>query len=132
MGRMLMDYVLPEIKHGYVIYDPVTGLYSKGGTWNVWRKKPKVWSNIGFLKNHLHMFTDPYYNKDRTYKGHEEIHDIVTKEKLCTVDEMLNELRKTVEIRQEKWRAKHQKFYIESAQKELDKAKERLAKLQTE
>lgn len=82
-----MDYSIPTIEHSYVIFDPNTGLYSKGGSYKVWRKKPKVWANIGHLKNHLNMFLD--YRGEIyggcPYQGHEEVHDIIAKEKLWTV-----------------------------------------------
>lgn len=47
---------LPVLK-GYIIYDKETKLFSRGGSGPKWRtKNPKIWSNIGHLKNHLRMF----------------------------------------------------------------------------
>lgn len=43
----------PIILKGYAIFNPATGLWSKGGTGNSWGKNPKIWSAIGHLKNHL-------------------------------------------------------------------------------
>lgn len=48
--------IIPPFKlEGYAIYNPATGLWSKGGTGHDWKKKPKIWSNIGHLKNHLNL-----------------------------------------------------------------------------
>lgn len=49
--------LFPPLKlEGYAIYNPSTGLWSRGGTGpNLWKKKPKIWSNIGHLKNHLNL-----------------------------------------------------------------------------
>jgi hypothetical protein len=40
----------------YKIYNPVTGLYSKGGSHSslLWHKTGKTWRGIGPLKNHFH------------------------------------------------------------------------------
>jgi hypothetical protein len=42
----------PELK-GFVIYNPANQLFSGGGSMPKWKKKPKIWANIGHLKNHL-------------------------------------------------------------------------------
>jgi len=47
----------PELK-GFVIYNPANGLFSRGGSAPRWDKKPKIWNNIGHLKNHLHAALD--------------------------------------------------------------------------
>lgn len=44
----------PKIE-GYMIYNPKKGLYSAGGTTPKWKKKPKIWSGMGPLKNHINM-----------------------------------------------------------------------------
>ena len=43
----------PIVLKGYAIFNPETGLWSKGGTGDKWGKNPKIWSAIGHLKNHL-------------------------------------------------------------------------------
>ena len=43
----------PIILKGYAIFNPATGLWSKGGTDDKWGRNPKIWSAIGHLKNHL-------------------------------------------------------------------------------
>lgn len=49
----MIDIPLPEIK-GFMIYNPKTGLFSKGGQPSpIWSKHGKIWKNIGHLKNHL-------------------------------------------------------------------------------
>lgn len=48
---------------GYVILDPRTGQYSRGGTAPDWGKRPKVWSGIGPLKNHLNQFVHQTYGQ---------------------------------------------------------------------
>lgn len=42
---------------GYVIYNPATGMYSGGGAYSdkIWRKRPRFWTSIGALKNHIAM-----------------------------------------------------------------------------
>lgn len=50
-----MSLVPPLKLEGYAIYQPSTGLWSKGGTDRGLKKKPKIWSNIGHLKNHLNL-----------------------------------------------------------------------------
>ncbi len=42
----------PIILKGYAIFNPATGLWSKGGTGHQWGKNPKIWSAIGHLKNY--------------------------------------------------------------------------------
>lgn len=53
----------------YKIRDKETGLFSKGGSshWNIWTKVGKSWSNIGHIKNHLHMFIDHDGVKNQGY-----------------------------------------------------------------
>jgi hypothetical protein len=48
-----MTVKFPIILKGYAIFNPETGLWSRGGTGNAWGKNPKIWSAIGHLKNHL-------------------------------------------------------------------------------
>lgn len=47
---------------GYVIYNPSTGLYSKGGTYGVFSPRPKIWSSIGAVKNHLALYVNRRYD----------------------------------------------------------------------
>ncbi len=44
----------PKIE-GFVIYNPTTGKWSKGGTYEhrIWGDRPKIWKTMGHLKNHL-------------------------------------------------------------------------------
>ncbi len=51
----------PIILKGYAIFNPATGLWSKGGTGPRWAKNPKIWSNIGHVKNHLLLFVNRQY-----------------------------------------------------------------------
>lgn len=51
----------PIILKGYAIFNPATGLWSKGGTGPKWAKNPKIWSNIGPLKNHINQFVSRQY-----------------------------------------------------------------------
>ena len=55
----MVSIPLPRME-GYVIYNPDTGLFSAGGTGPTWRKKPKIWSGLGPLKNHLQLFVNSY------------------------------------------------------------------------
>lgn len=79
---------LPKLE-GYVIYNPEKELFSSGGTNPKWQKKPKIWGNLGHLKNHLHMAIGPHpaYYEDKVrkvctvYKGCVVI-NIVTQETL--------------------------------------------------
>lgn len=43
---------LPKLE-GYMIYNPKTELFSKGGIDPSWKKQGKIWSKLGHLKNHL-------------------------------------------------------------------------------
>lgn len=45
----------PIVLKGYAIFNPVTGLWSRGGTGHGWGKNPKIWFAIGHLKNHLNL-----------------------------------------------------------------------------
>jgi hypothetical protein len=47
----------PELK-GFVIFNPDNDLFSGGGQYPPWRKKPKIWGNIGHVKNHLLVALD--------------------------------------------------------------------------
>ena len=49
---------------GYVIFNPQTQMFAKGGysTINRWSKRPKIWRNIGHVKNHLAMYVNRAYN----------------------------------------------------------------------
>ncbi len=54
---------LPQLV-GYVIYHPRLGLFSAGGSYRKWRKKPKIWNSLGAFKNHLHFdITTKYAEK---------------------------------------------------------------------
>lgn len=69
---------------GYCICNPKTGLYSKGGYSPKWKKKPKIWSNIGHLKNHLNMFVNMDYTNNliiiRNVYEDCFVYDLVTQE----------------------------------------------------
>jgi len=57
---------LPTLE-GYVIYNPATSLYSRGGVRGEWSKKPKIWSSIGHLKNHLSLYIITDFDKNNSY-----------------------------------------------------------------
>lgn len=42
---------------GYIIYNPATNLYSRGGAYEsgLWGKRPKFWIGMGPLKSHISM-----------------------------------------------------------------------------
>lgn len=120
-----MDFQLPKPK-GYIIYDPETGLYSRGGDFNGWKKNPKIWANIGHLKNHFNLFISSdgkstQYNRC-PYKGHEEVYDIVTNTKLGTVKEYINEIRSRKMKEHAESQAKYAQWRLENAKKEYEKA----------
>lgn len=46
---------------GYVIYNPATGVFSSGGVTPRWGPRPKIWSSIGALKNHIGLFIPGKY-----------------------------------------------------------------------
>jgi len=48
---------------GYVIYSPSTGLYSRGGLSGVFAPRPKIWSSVGAVKNHLALFVNRRYDQ---------------------------------------------------------------------
>jgi hypothetical protein len=49
----------------YRIYNPVVNKYSRGGsqTYQLWSKNGKIWTTIGYLKSHLTMIKEAYYNR---------------------------------------------------------------------
>lgn len=55
-----MQPVLPKME-GFVIYNPATGLFSKGGTNGTWAKRPKIYTSLGHLKSHLTQFVNTQY-----------------------------------------------------------------------
>lgn len=55
---------MPKLE-GYVIHDPFTGMYSKGGTYGVFAPRPKIWSSVGAVKNHLALYINHRYTPDR-------------------------------------------------------------------
>jgi hypothetical protein len=67
-----MEIPLPKLQ-GYVIYNPATEKFSKGGYGPKWGNTPKIWTNIGHLKNHLN------YAACRYGYGHNENSVIVMK-----------------------------------------------------
>jgi hypothetical protein len=49
---------------GFVIHNPKTGLYSRGG-WNVqdiWSLTPKIWETFGDVKTHIKFVLDAGFN----------------------------------------------------------------------
>ena len=79
---------------GYAIYNPATGLYSRGG-WRdggpKWSKNPKIWSDIGPLKNHLNMIIvgEDYRNYEfviRNYYRGCVILDVTTMQPATEID----------------------------------------------
>ena len=59
----------PIILKGYAIFNPATGLWSKGG-FKGWSNNPKIWSAIGHLKNHLLLSV--YYQYPDRWNGMEK------------------------------------------------------------
>ena len=87
----------PELK-GFVIYNPAIELFSGGGSSPTWRKKPKIWANIGHLKTHVlgaldrGVICDPHYGRrvqndakeyqvSPVYQGC-EVYDIINDQKI--------------------------------------------------
>lgn len=58
---MAEQTLFPRALKGWAIFNPKTGLWSKGGTGPEWRKSPKIWANMGHLKNHLNLFIHTHY-----------------------------------------------------------------------
>lgn len=81
----------PELK-GFVIYNPKYELFSSGGQGPSWRKKPKIWSNIGHLKTHVlgaldRGVFDSYKKDTRDYPVSPvyigcEVYDIINDQKI--------------------------------------------------
>ena len=48
----------PITLKGYAIFNPKTGLFSRGRTGSNfrWGKRPKIWGGVNYLKNHLCQF----------------------------------------------------------------------------
>jgi hypothetical protein len=98
---------LPMVKNAFVIYDPKTEKYSRGGMSPSWSKKPKTWSGWGPLKNHLAMFIQyellgketSYLDRKRKYglTPHQPytdclIYDIVWNTYICRVQDVFDEM----------------------------------------
>jgi len=49
-GMTMPIIPIPKFE-GFVLYDPVTQLFSRGGDPNQWGKKPKIWRSVGHMKN---------------------------------------------------------------------------------
>jgi hypothetical protein len=90
---MINDIIL----NGYIIVDPDTGLYSKGGIYGGCNsKKPKIWNTISALSNHLVQFI----NSDGSvitlrrfpYKGNELVYEVLSKQSCFSVQEKINSL----------------------------------------
>jgi hypothetical protein len=121
----MTDIVLPTLKmEGYVIVDVHTGLFSSGGTEPKFKKKGKVWSNIGHLKNHLAQFIEPYYTKGaRPYRlCKAKVYDIVSGKEVFDVTEYLD--KRTEEKKQEQ-ELRHQR-YREERKRELERELKKL------
>jgi hypothetical protein len=64
---------------GYGIFDPTQGKWSQGGASRLpFKNTPKVWHQLGHLKNHLNMFVTVSYSEERInissyYRGCEVI-----------------------------------------------------------
>lgn len=68
---------LPQPKQAFIIYDPKTEKYSRGGMTPTWSKKPKMWSGWGPLKNHLAMFISvEYLDRGNRYLNAKRKHSI--------------------------------------------------------
>lgn len=64
MGNQMIVPKLPT--EAYAIYNPITEMWSRGGSGPKWGKKPKLWSSIGHLKNHLNLMVYPRYRHGST------------------------------------------------------------------
>lgn len=73
-----MNLPKPIVMKGYAIYDPATDKWSRGGNYTsrLWGKKPKIWSAVGHVKNHINqLIVDNYDFKNKVirirsfYKG---------------------------------------------------------------
>jgi hypothetical protein len=59
---------------GYAIFNPATGLFSRGKTGRnfSWGKRPKIWGGLNYLKNHLCQYVhrgDKCFNISDQYAG---------------------------------------------------------------
>jgi hypothetical protein len=70
----------------YVIYNHFKGLYSKGGTMGDFATRPKMWSSVGAVKNHLALFINRHYEYDFTPERKQKCSIIISKHyKGCVV-----------------------------------------------
>ncbi len=124
----MTSLVMPTLKmEGYVIADPVTGLFSGGGMDSIMKKRGKVWANIGHLKNHLAQFVYQYYQQKEysittaaePYRN-AKVYDIVSNKELFDVWDYLEKLaaRKTKEHAEQQ--AKHDEWYKAKLRAELN------------
>ncbi|MEK3917198.1 hypothetical protein [Paenibacillus sp. FSL H7-0331] len=112
----------------YKIRNKETGLFSKGGTDNIWTKEGKSWSNIGHLKHHLNQLAK-YYLKDKNPYINAEIVEV--NYDMChkvDVNEMFNEIANNKEKAEEAYRLNVQKWREEQERKQLQELKEKYDK----
>ena len=117
------DIVMPILKmEGYVIADPATGLFSTGGTNPKFKKKGKIWSTLGHLKNHLAQFMEKYYSKgaDPYRETKAKAYDIVTGKELFDVSEYINIRGKEKMQERENRMQKQRKEYLARRKIELE------------
>lgn len=92
----MADISIPEIK-GFVIYNTKTQLFSSGGCYPRWKKKPKIWSDVGHLKNHLsQLIRNGYqtYYFDDVYKDAIILDMLTKKESDIKIYEYLEDFSK--------------------------------------
>ena len=80
-----MISTMPKLE-GYVIYNHFAGLYSKGGTMGVFATRPKIWSSVGAVKNHLALFVNRRYEQVFTPERKQKCSIVISKHyKGCVV-----------------------------------------------
>lgn len=61
----------PIVMKGYAIWNPVTEKWSRGGVYNsnLWAKKPKIWSAVSHIKNHINQLViERYHYQEKVVK----------------------------------------------------------------
>lgn len=108
-----------------------TGLFSKGGSsdWKIWTKEGKSWSNVGHVKNHLHMFLDYDGNKrDGFPYDNAELIEVEINYDVCfktDLEELVSTMSEDRAKQEEKYRLQHEKWIKEQELKQLEELKKK-------
>ena len=90
----MMEIIIPKLE-GFMIYSEKNQGFSSGGYDVRWKKKGKIWHNIGHVKNHLQVRAPIFYPNKTWYIAPDYqdavVVDIMTREKALDIFEYLDD-----------------------------------------